>query len=206
MTHAIIESVSANRVTSGFTANILSREILRKSIHFMIALAPSLAALNRPLTLVLLAGGSLCYAAMERCRVSGIHIPVVSHITELVSRRRSRLELGPVTLGCGAFLALLCFPPAIAAVAIYALAFGDGLASLVGRAFGQHHPAFLHGKSLEGSAACFAAVFLAASIQYPPSTALTVAFAATLVEALPLKDYDNIAIPLVTGLVLSIVS
>jgi dolichol kinase len=50
------------------------------------------------------------------------------------------------------------------------------------------------GKSIEGSAACFAAVLVSHNIQ--------AAVVATVVEALPLENYDNIAIPVSVGLVL----
>jgi dolichol kinase len=108
--------------------------------------------------------------------------------------------MGPVTLGLGAMLALLLYPSPAASIAIYALAFGDGFASLVGKFFGRLRPAFLCGKSVEGSMACFTAVFIAAYRVSPDyRTAFTAAFTAAAVEALPLEDYDNIALPVTVG-------
>jgi dolichol kinase len=110
--------------------------------------------------------------------------------------------LGPVTLGIGALLALLLYPPQVASIAIYALAFGDGIASVVGKFFGRIRPAFLCGKSIEGSLACFFVVLLASSkISNDYKTALIAATCATMVEALPLQDYDNLAIPVLVGCV-----
>jgi dolichol kinase len=110
--------------------------------------------------------------------------------------------LGPVTLGAGALLSLLVFPPVTAAVAVYTLAVGDSVSSLAGKFFGRLRPAFLCGKSVEGSLACFAAVFLCSRLAGgSPFAALIAAIAATVAEALPLKDWDNIFIPLATGLV-----
>jgi dolichol kinase len=115
-------------------------------------------------------------------------------------RDQGRFVLGPVTLGLGALLALLLYPSPAASIAIYALAFGDGFASLVGKIFGRIRPAFMLGKSVEGSAACFIAVLIAAySVSRNIGLAVLAAITATIVEALPLEDYDNIAIPITVG-------
>jgi dolichol kinase len=182
--------------------NEFKTEIIRKSIHFLIALSPSMAALNRPLTVIFLAAGTLGYTWMEYLRLAGVRVPLVSSLTGMASRSRDRgrFVMGPVTLGLGAMLALLLYPSPAASIAIYALAFGDGFAGLVGKFFGKIRPAFLCGKSVEGSMACFTAVLIAAyrvSPDYP--AAFAAALTATAVEALPLEDYDNIALPVTVG-------
>jgi dolichol kinase len=180
----------------------LKTECIRKSIHFLIALSPSLAALSRPFTVLLLMIGTLGYACMEMLRLSGVQVPLVSSLTCMASRSRDsgHFVMGPVTLGLGALLALLLYPSPAASIAIYALAFGDGFASLIGKFFGRLRPAFLRGKSVEGSLACFTAVFIAARCVVPDTRiALIAAFTATAVEALPLDDYDNLAMPVIVG-------
>jgi dolichol kinase len=184
-------------------------EILRKSIHFLIGLCPLLAAVNYLLTVSLLLAGVLGYIRMESLRLAGFKVPLVSSLTGMASRSRDRgrFVLGPVTLGLGALLALLLYPAPAASVAIYALAFGDGFASLIGKLFGRLRPAFLRGKSLEGCAACFCAVLVAAhQVSQDYRIALAAALTAMVTEALPLEDYDNLALPLAVGLVVSIVS
>jgi dolichol kinase len=182
----------------------ITTELVRKSMHFLIALSPGMAALNRPLTVALLMAGTLFYALMETLRLSGVEVPLVSSLTSMASRPRDkdRFVLGPVTLGLGALLALLLYPSPAASIGIYALAFGDGFASLVGKAFGKRRPAFMLGKSIEGSLACFSAVLITA---YGVSRRFTVAFVAALtaalVEAFPLEDYDNLALPVIVGFV-----
>ncbi|MFP3042032.1 phosphatidate cytidylyltransferase [Treponema primitia] len=182
----------------------IKTELVRKSMHFLIALSPSMASLNRPLTAAILMVGTLFYAVMETLRLSGIEVPLVSSLTSMASRPRDRerFVLGPVTLGLGALLALLLYPSPAASIGIYALAFGDGFASLIGKTFGKHRPDFMLGKSIEGSLACFGAVFVTA---YGVSRSFKVAFiaaiTATLVEALPLRDYDNLALPISVGFV-----
>jgi dolichol kinase len=168
-----------------------------------------LAALNYPATAALLLAGVLVYVRVEGLRLAGFRAPLVSSLTDMASRSRDqgRFVLGPVTLGLGALLALLMYPGPAASIAVYALAFGDGFASLIGKLFGRRRPAFLRGKSLEGCAACFCAVFIAAHlVSRDYRIALAAALSAMLTEALPLEDYDNLALPLVVGLVVSAVS
>lgn len=187
----------------------IKTELVRKTLHFLIALSPLLAAVNRPLTVVLLMTGTLFYTGMEYCRLAGFRIPVISRLTVMAARKRDqgRFILGPVTLGLGALLALLLYPSPAASVAIYALAFGDGFASLIGKLFGRIRPACLMGKSVEGSLACFFAVFFSAYAAIPNyRAAFFAALTATLAEALPLDDYDNIVLPITVGLVVQIVS
>lgn len=185
---------------------VLKTEIIRKSIHFLIALTPSLAAVSRFWTLILLCSGIFFYIMMEILRIKGLSIPLISFITVKASRQRDKgFVWGPVTLGAGSVLTLILFPHPIASVSIYALAFGDGLSSLAGRLFGRIHPAFLRGKSLEGSLVCFIAVFISTFLVFRTiRESLITAFVVMVAEALPLKDCDNIVIPLAAGITLSL--
>jgi dolichol kinase len=179
-------------------------EMVRKSLHFLIALSPGMAAINYPLTVLALMAGVLGYTFMEILRLSGVKIPVVSTLTAMASRPKDIgvFVLGPVTLGIGALLALLLFPSPAACIGIYALAFGDGFAGLIGKLFGRIRPAFLFGKSVEGSAACFAATFISAwLVSHNYAVSIAAAITAMAVEALPLEDYDNISLPLIVGVV-----
>jgi dolichol kinase len=187
----------------------LKTEVIRKSIHFLIALSPSMAAINRPFTVFILMLGTLTYTWMETLRVSCVKVPLISSLTSMASRPRDigRFVMGPVTLGLGALLALLLYPSPAAAIAVYALAFGDGFASLVGKTFGRMRPAFLCGKSVEGSLACFTAVFIAAwRVSGNFSISFVSALTAMAVEALPLEDYDNIALPVAVGFIVQLLS
>jgi dolichol kinase len=184
-------------------------EIIRKAIHFLIALTPFMAVINKPFTVVFLMIGISGYAVMEYLRLSGIEVPVISSLTSMASRPReiNRFVMGPVTLGLGALLALLLFPSHIAAIAIYALAFGDGFAGLIGKCFGKWRPAFLCGKSIEGSFACFFMVFISAyAVSGSIRISVIAAFTAMVIESLPLEDYDNLILPVTVGFAVKIVT
>ncbi|HUI69562.1 MAG TPA: phosphatidate cytidylyltransferase [Spirochaetia bacterium] len=179
-------------------------EFVRKSLHLLIAVVPVLAAANLPATLALLAFGTLFYAFAESSRRHGNPILVVSDLTVIASRERDQagFVLGPVTLGLGAMISLLLYPDPAASIAIYALAFGDGLAALVGRAIGGPKIPLLQGKTFSGSFACFAAVFaIAFSLSHRPAESLVIAAVATVLEGIPTGNFDNIIIPFGVGMV-----
>jgi phytol kinase len=188
---------------NGVSAGEIRIELLRKSIHLLIALVPTLAALVGVFpTTLLLGAGTIVYAACETLRMAGRTVPLVSRVTALAARRRDngKYVLGPITLGLGAMLALILYPDPAASVAIYTLAFGDGLSSLVGKLFGSIRLPFTGGKSLEGSLTCFTAVFISTfALSGKTLASLAVALFATFTEAIPLKDFDNIVLPLATG-------
>ena len=202
-----MDSRKANNLSLILNLNLLPElktEIIRKAIHFLIALTPSMAAINRPFTVSFLIAGTLGYTYMESLRLSGVKVPLISSLTSMASRPRDigHFVMGPVTLGLGTLLALLLYPSPAAAIAIYALAFGDGFAGLVGKFLGKYKPAILCGKSVEGSLACFAAVlFSACGVSQSFSVALIAALTAMTIEAFPLDDFDNLVLPVSVGLV-----
>lgn len=181
----------------------LRGELVRKSLHMLIAFVPSITTVTGVLpALAILGLGVLFYTGAEYARLHGRSVVLVSAVTVIASRPRDRgrFVAGPVTLGIGAMLALLLYPAPAAFLAIYALAFGDGIASLVGRAFGRVRIA--PGTTFEGSLACFVAVFAAGlAVTGDTATALVVAAVATVLEAVPSDDMDNIIMPVGVGLV-----
>ncbi len=180
----------------------IKTELVRKSIHMLVAAVPLAATINLGITLALLAAGTIVYAYAETLRCNGTKVVLISRLTAMASRDRDlgHFVLGPVTLGIGAMLALLLYPAPAASIAIFALAFGDGLASLVGKIFGRIRIPYTGGKTIVGSAACFLAVLISATaVSGDLVLALGVAVVATVVEMMPLKDLDNILMPLAAG-------
>jgi len=181
----------------------LKAELVRKGIHVFIAVVPGLASMSFSNTALLLMAAVLFYTMAESMRFLGFTLPVISSVTEAVLRKREqgRFALAPITLGLGALLALLLFPAPVAAAAIYALAFGDSASSLVGKFLGRIRPAFLRGKSLEGSLTCIVTSFLAAFFVFREwKTALAVGIVSLIIDALPLREFDNLFLPLAAGL------
>lgn len=182
--------------------NTIKKEIFRKSIHICSAIIPFLLDVNYFLTLGLLFFALLLYCIFEGMRLKGKSIPFVSKITEVAARKRdeNKFVLGPVTLVIGIILAAVFLDSKGYHAGIYALAFGDGLASLFGKLFGRVRVAFTKGKTCVGSLTCFLAVFVSSYfVCQNVDSAFILAFCAMIIEIIPMNDFDNIFIPLITG-------
>lgn len=189
---------------TGRFSSAVRHEILRKCIHLLVAFVPALAAVDLPLTMALLTGGTLFYVLAEHARMRGIRVPIISRVTILASRERDQghFVLSPVTLGVGAMLALTLYPSPASAIAIYALAFGDGLASLAGGLVGSIRIPLTGGKTLQGSLTCLLAVFAATYLVTGKlGASAAIAAAAAFLELLPTGDFDNMVLPVGTGFV-----
>jgi len=199
MTPAIETSLPA---LGGSRVAGLRGELVRKALHMLIAFVPGIATVaGVGPTLAILGLGVVVYTSAEYARIQGRSVGLISALTVIASRPRDRghFVAGPVTLGIGAMLALLLYPAPAAFLAVYALAFGDGIASLVGRAFGRVR--ILPGTTLEGSLACLVAVFVAGmALTDNVAVSLVIATVATVLEALPTDDMDNIILPVGVGL------
>jgi phytol kinase len=187
----------------------LQTELVRKSIHMLIALVPTLASVfGVGSTLALLSAGTLFYTYCEMLRLEGGSVAVISSVTSVAARSRDigRFTLGPVTLGIGAMVTLLLYPDPAASIGIYALAFGDGLASLFGKFAGRLVIPRTGGKTVEGTLACFSAVFVSVlALTGRPVESGAVATSAAVLELAPTADLDNLILPIGTGLVAALV-
>ncbi len=182
--------------------NDIWKEIFRKSIHICGAALPFFMGRFYWIVIAALFLSILLYSVSELMRLSGHEIPIVSSITAVAARKRdeNRFVFGPVTLASGILLAALLWDRLPASIGIYALAFGDGLASLAGKLFGRMQLPLTQGKTAAGSLACFLAIFIACYLASKESClALIVASVGMFIELLPLKDYDNVVIPIVLG-------
>lgn len=178
------------------------KEVFRKSIHLCSALVPTLLGIAYKPVLVLLLLALIFYSFTEFVRLKGITVPLISKITSIAARKRdeNKFVLGPVTLVTGIIIAALLWDSLPARIGIYALAFGDGLASLVGKLIGRIHIPFTKGKTAAGSLACFYAVFISSFIVGQNAfVSLILATVAMFVEVIPMTDFDNIVIPVVIG-------
>ena len=183
-------------------ANSIAKELFRKSIHVCSSFVPLCLSIAYYQTLWLLVIALAGYTVCEYLRLKGVVIPLISKVTEVAARKRdeNRFVLGPVTLVIGIIIAALVLPPQCARVGIYALAFGDGLASLSGKLFGKITIPGSHGKTVAGSLTCFFAVYIATfACSQNCFVSLLTGCAAMFLEMLPLSDFDNILIPVVIG-------
>ena len=187
--------------------NALLKELFRKSIHICSSFVPFFLGLAYWPVIGLLVLAVIVYSISEILRARGINIPLISKVTEIAARKRdeNHFVLGPVTLVCGILMAALLLPLDCARVGIFALAFGDGLASLMGKLFGKITIPGAHGKTAAGSLTCFFAVFVSTfCCSGNCLLSLIIALCAMFIEILPLSDFDNLIIPPVIGYIFSV--
>ncbi|MDY6396466.1 MAG: phosphatidate cytidylyltransferase [Treponema sp.] len=180
----------------------LRKEFFRKTIHICTAFVPLFMHFARVPAILCLCLAGILYIIAESLRSNGHEIPLVSDITAAAARKRdeNKFVLGPVTLVAGIITAAVLWNETAASVGIFALAFGDGLASLAGKSFGKIRVPYTHGKTVEGSLTCFAAIFSSTFfVTNNCQMSLLVAIVGALIEVLPLKDFDNLIIPVFLG-------
>lgn len=180
----------------------IRKELFRKSIHMLSAAVPFLLYLAYWPVISLLSSVVVVYVVSEIARLHGKKIPVISMITTFAARERdkNKFVLGPVTLACGIIAAALMWKGECACIGIFALAFGDGSASLAGKLYGRVEVPFTEGKTVAGSLTCFFAIFVSSFIVCRvPSASLILAGTGMIIEILPLRDFDNLIIPVAIG-------
>ena len=181
---------------------VLYKEIFRKSIHLCSCFVPLFLKYFYKTTIALLIFAAAFYTVTQFLSLRGKRVPLVSDITDMAARERDRgkFVLGPLTLVIGILLCALLCPQKAAAVGILALAFGDGLASLAGKIIGNLHIPRTGGKTCAGSLVCLIAIFISSfCVLQRADAALCIAVCGMVIEVLPLKDFDNILIPLLLG-------
>ncbi|HAK94261.1 MAG TPA: hypothetical protein DCM87_04490 [Planctomycetes bacterium] len=176
-------------------------ELVRRGIHAMAFVWPFLALPNPPAAAALLTAAMLAYTVSEYFRLNGFSVPLIGAVTRhaLRARETRRFAFAPLALGFGV-LTCLEFPAPVSYVAIGVVAFGDGMASIVGRFWGRLPLPWNRRKTVEGTLAGFAASLCVCLVWLPWPAALLVALFAALLESLPFGDLDNAIVPVAAGL------
>lgn len=202
------EGKSPGLESSGPSGSGLSRgEVLRKLVHMSVGF---IAFAVRPLGPVLAA---LC--ALTALLFNLFVLPRIGGRSLWRESETARgMSLGIVFYPLTVLILILAFHQRleVAAGVWGILAFGDGMASLVGMAFGRHKLPWNPGKSwlgslayiLFGTLACAVLVQWTAPGRYSLAFAVAVSFGAALfaaiLESQPQGLDDNIGVPLLTGL------
>ena len=174
------------------------QELLRKSTHIGALVIPGgyyFLGLEQATAFWILSGITLLMLVIDISRLRKWRFWRV-----LGSRVFSHMLRKPEQDGDLTSVALFSKPGAIAAISFIIV--GDVAAALIGRKFGRTK---IGNKTLEGSLGCLAATFLVAV--FTPGISLQVALlgalVATLVEAWPMGVDDNVSVPLLSGLAMT---
>ena len=188
-------------------------EARRQAVHFLSIFYVILSFFLSYSQLVFLLLASLFVAASAyRSHAVLKKIPFIGALSEVAhscarpSERKVGVYLGSTSFCLGLLIVLIAFNSTeIFQVAALVLAFGDAASTMAGKAFGKHKIFFNHKKSLEGTSVGFLAAFLALRfLGIGSTTAAVLAAAGMLVEALPTRINDNLTIPVVVGILASL--
>jgi phosphoserine phosphatase len=190
----------------------LSRgELIRETIHIGSFSVPCICAytfLEPNIVSLLIVLVTLLYIASEFGRIRGIDFPFFSAITRRAAIKPELHEFAssPIFFATGITLSLLLFPTPINYASVAVLTLGDGFARIFGRTMGRTAFPLNKGKMLEGSVFGFLFAFLGAMAFVDPVKALAAAITGMVVESLPLPVNDNLTIPIITGLALTLMA
>lgn len=192
----------------------LGQELLRQLLHASAVFIPLLWLwdLSWHISIYLLIGYlSLLFIISEVLRSFGVRIPLISK-TVLAVGREDEIDhyvLSPLYFAAGVALPLLIFGtlfrlPFIAAASVIAFLIGDAFSTIGGIFLGRHHYPFNSKKTVEGTLIGFSLAFIVLLLVVSPISALITAIIAAIIELLPLRLDDNLAIPIITAILLTI--
>lgn len=189
----------------------MSSTMKRGLFHIFGGLSVPIAALFLPRMVLLLSLGvaTLIFLAFEflRLRASAINKWFFLYFGSLLRETEGSRLTGTSYMLIASLVALVAFERDIAVLALSFLAVGDAMATIVGKQIGKMR--FL-GKTVEGDLACFIScvatglVFYYAGLDIRLLVILVGSSAAAIVEALPLPINDNLTVPLLAGLTMTL--
>ncbi|MCF8109639.1 MAG: hypothetical protein K9J81_11690 [Desulfohalobiaceae bacterium] len=183
-------------------------EILRKGLHLIALSIPfAIVSLPRDVAVAVLLPAAVLVVAAEILRKKWD--PFQNYFLKLFKIFLRPAEknhfTGATYFLIAGLLCLLLFDRSIAYTVTAFMIVGDAAAALVGMHFGRIR--LSSGKSLEGTAACVAACLLFWTL-FPKTgfaLALTAALLTGILELIPTRINDNLAVPVICGLILQTV-
>ncbi len=182
----------------------MKKELWRQLIHASGVFIVILSYFMPTQLLILLCVAILVFVVLVFRLDHHHNIPFFSTILRLAKRDKD--ERGFVYFFIGIIITLYFFQfnIAIANAAILILLFGDSASTLIGKRFGKIKLPFQSHKTLEGSLAFLVVGFMVSLTQLPLIPAFIGSLAGTLTEAYSPVD-DNVPIPLVSAMVMSLI-
>lgn len=189
----------------------LVSELKRKSIHLSMIIIPAWIYFAPPSIAnlgLIIATISTVVLDVMRLSDNRLRIFFMRFFRSLMRRHEEEHLLGSTYFMIAALISVLLFDKLIAISALSFLVLGDAIAAIIGKKYGRIR---YWEKSVEGSAACFimcCCVGAALLGTNPAAVRIVLAgsIAATIAEALPAPMDDNMRVPILSGLVMHIVS
>ncbi len=188
------------------------KEIYRKSVHLSSLILPLaykfIFGYNKSLALSVLFPIAFIAIIIEIIRLEHRTVKRVFYrVFGIMLRKHEIANLtGASYLLTSTVFTVALFPAEIAFISLSFLALGDTFAAIFGIRFGKRKYKKSH-KSFEGSIACFVSCFAYAILfGIHPAMALVGSLAATFAEASRIPIDDNIKLPIITAIIMSIFS
>ncbi len=188
------------------------KEIYRKSFHLSSLIVPFsyryLLNYDKSLAIAILLPLALIAVIFELLRLEHKTVKRIFYrLFGIMLRKHEMADLtGASYLLTSSVFTITLFPKEIAFIALSFLALGDTFAAIFGIRYGKRKFKGSY-KSLEGSLACFVSCFTYALLfNIHPGMALIGALTATFAELSKIPVDDNIKLPIVTAIVMSIAS
>lgn len=193
----------------------IRHEATRKGIHVALAVLPAAAWILSPAAPELVRSALLALALaaflFDRLRRRGrVREWTIATLSPLIRSAEENRILGSTFYFLSLAISFILFPRTLALAAMGFLILGDTAAALVGRAWGRIR--LRSGKTLEGSLACLAGCVIVAALvkALDPAPPLPIllggAAAGTLGELISNGDTDNLAMPLFSGAVMTLLA
>ena len=184
-------------------------EFARKAIHIMSITLPLAYRFvfnyNKKITIFVFLILAVVSITIELLRLENRNVKKLFYFVFGIMLRKHEIYdfTGASYLLTSAIVCIAFFPPDIAFAAMAFLSIGDTLAALIGMNFGKRKFKFSK-KSFEGFIACFASTFLFGVYFLHPSIAFFGAVTASIAELINIPIDDNVKIPVLSGIVMSI--
>jgi phytol kinase len=184
-------------------------EIPRKLFHTLGAIIPLiylLSGVSREIAVGLLLPAVIMVVGSDLLRLvhPGFNEFFTKHLGRLMRKKEAHTLTTSTYFLSASLFVVYFFDKNIACLAIFFLSFGDPIAAIIGKRFGEIK--LIDGKSLEGTIACFQVCLIIGLVMLRtnPGVALVAAAAAAIAELVPLPVNDNIRIPVLSALALQL--
>lgn len=193
-------------LTNPYTRNDAFREFIHMG-SFLIPLLCKFLNVNRYAIATLIVIIAIVYFFSELTRRVGINFPPFTTITNLAAMGDEKWGFAspPIFFALGIILSLTLYPTQTGFTAITILTLGDGTARIIGKKLGRIVLPYNKVKKLEGTLGGILVSSWASLLFVTPSKAIATSIFSLIVESLPLPINDNIIIPLIAGLVLTVI-
>jgi dolichol kinase len=183
-------------------------EIFRKLTHLGAISIPVVYYFFGEIIIYYLGGGLILSIIVDMIRFYGGEKSktfITRYLGIMIRRHETKDFTGATYILASAIIAILVFEKPIAVTAIAFIVVGDTAGAIIGRFWGKVKFA---SKSLEGSVGFFLACTIVALIvpELPFWVKIAGAFVATITEAFTVKIDDNLTVPLISGLVMQLIT